>query len=237
MEHLTSDDIIDYICGKMSEGDSFQLETHLADCDKCAERVFLYNILRENFDEIWDSLSLQNLVKDALEIQLLESLVNATIEPYLSNRIYRWIKDFHLKTGHLLSIVVNTAKKTAEMVEGGFRGLTETIQIPTFSPVGEAVRVSGPGMPDGSRHVKIIGPNGEEIDAYFSSKKIVINIRPKIIKKPWPLVWLLPIEKGTSLIKESYLPEGADFLTAEFIFDENIDTKYDILLEYPEPDK
>jgi len=51
------------------------------------------------------------------------------------------------------------------------------------------------------------------------------------------LVWLLPIGKGTSLIKESYLPEGADFLTAEFIFEENIDTKYDILLEYPEPDK
>ena len=122
-------------------------------------------------------------------------------------------------------------------MEWCFKNPTETFQIPAFSPVGEAVRVSGPGMPDDTRHVKRIGPNDEEIDAYFSSKKIVINIRPKIIKKPWPLVWLLLIEKGTSLIKESYLPEGTNFLTAEFIFDENIDTKYDILLEYPEPDK
>lgn len=237
MKHLDEENIIAYISDKLSEGDSFRLETHLADCDKCAEKVYHYNMIRENFDEIWDSLSLQNLVKDALEIQLLESLVNTTIEPHLSNRIYRWINNFHQKTGHLLSIVVNTSKKTAEMVEEGFRGLTETFQIPAFAPLGEAVRVSGSGMPDDTKHVKRIGPKDEEIDAFFSSKKIVINIRPQILKKPWPLVWLLPIKKGTSLIKESYRPEGANFLTAEFIFDENIDTKYDILLEYPEPDK
>ena len=64
MSHANLTDILAYVAGKLSEEDSFSLETHVARCFECAKRVRAHYIIRGRFDELWDSLSVKRIAEE-----------------------------------------------------------------------------------------------------------------------------------------------------------------------------
>lgn len=233
MDHLKTESIIEYITDKMSEGDSFRLETHLADCDECAEKVYRLNHIRENFDEVWDSLSAENLARDLFEIRLLESLVKANLKQETLKRVQSWVDNFFQKTHIVIGIAVDKSKKSVRILQDAIEEMRALGQIPSYVPVGEPVRVLGEGTEEETRHEERQGPNGEKIDIYYEAGKVQLKIIPLSFESPLPLLWLLPEKDGPSIIKETRRPRETDYLVAEFSIEELADLNdYVIFLEY-----
>lgn len=231
--HLNIEKTLAYITDEMEEGDAFILEAHIADCDECAQKVYQYNYIKENFDEIWDSLSVGHIARELFELRLLESLVDANLKPDFLKRIQSWAKDFFEKTQIVMGIVVDASKKTAKIVEDGLEALSRAGKIPCFVPVGRAVHTLGDGVEDAIRHQERRGPHGEKIDIYFSKNIIQFKIRPLALETPPPLLWLFPKTQGPSIIKATHQPLETDYLTAEFSIDELTNLNdYIIFLEY-----
>jgi hypothetical protein len=239
MDHLTLENMYDYVTHKMADNDAFLLEDHLSACDKCTRKVYLYRYILENFNEIWDSLTLEQVAKEALEIRLLESLVDANLEPTMLKRLKTWVKDFYQKTQFVMGIMRNATQKTAEIMHEGLADVVQHRQIPQFTPVGYPARVLGEvseeETPGRSQQVKKLGPNGEIIDIFYSNDTIQFKIKPITFKYPAPLLWLFPVKEGTSIVRETYRPAETDYLVAEISTHELKDlSHYLIFLEHQE---
>ena len=239
MDHVPIESILRYISDKISEKDAFILETHLADCDECAEKVFRYDYIRKNFSEVWNSLSVDHAIMELIELQLLESLIDAKIKPDLIQRIQSWVKDFYQKTQIVMGIMWNASQKTAEIIHEELADLIQRGQIQVFAPVGKPARVLGAVSEEETRdriqQIRKVGPNGEIIDIFYSDETIQFKIKPITFKSPAPLLWLFPVKEGTSVVKETYRPAETDYLVAEISTSELKDlSHYLIFLEYQE---
>lgn len=231
MDHINLADIAAYVSGQMGEGDSFDLELHIAHCDQCAEKVSHFHMIREYFNEIWETLTLKDLIQDLVRIKLLESLLVSDINTGLLLRIEAWIKDFYNRTRIIISASLGLSKKTTEMVinqlSPGLFG-----QIPQFKPVGAPIRVLGDGESGSEQQQRMQGPGNEKIDIFQSGNGLQIKIMNSKTDPPLPLIWAFSLDKGISVFKETYHPEETDYLVAEFSTDELTDlSEYIFLLE------
>jgi hypothetical protein len=232
VKHPSKEDILAYVSERLPEEDSFRLETHLAECDECAEKAYQYNLLRDHPDEIWDALSVQNVAKEVLALRLMHSLEHAAVRPDLVGRIRVWIKDFSNRTLGVAGIAVNKSKRTLEIIEEGVEALKRIGQMPWFAPAPQGVRVLGEGTDSFVEHQERLGPCGEKIIIYFSKGLIQFKITPLSFEQPYPLLWLLPLKEGKSILIETYRPEETDYLVAELSTEEVMDLNhYAILLE------
>jgi len=235
VEHPNKKDILAYVSDRLSEEDSFHIEMHLADCDECAEMVHQYNLLRENPDEIWESLSVQNLAEDLLVLRLMHSIEYSDVRPDLLGRIRSWIGEFSNRSQVIANMVVNKSKWTLEIMEEGLDALRQIEQLSWFVPAPQAVRVLGEKTDEEVEHQKRLGPRGEKISIYFSRGLIQFKIIPLSFEQPYPLLWLFPLKEGKSIIKETHRPEETDYLVAELSTDEVQDLNaYAVWLERQE---
>lgn len=223
MTHIKTSDILAYISGNVSEGDSFRLETHLADCDECAKKVSRLNYIRENFDDIWDSLTAENLAKDLLELRLLESIEETDLEPEIRHRVISWIKNSSRKAQVVMGFVVDASKRRIEILEASAREMGALAKLPSYVPVGEPVRVLGEDLEEEARHEQRQGPNGEKIDLYYSEGMMQFKVTLTPLNPPFPLLLFYPKKGGPSIIKATRRPEETDYLVAEMSIDEPID--------------
>ena len=236
MKHPSKEDLLAYVSDRLSEEDSFRLEMHIADCDECAKTAYQYNLLRDNPDEIWDSLSVQNLAKDLVTLRLIRSIEYAGARPDLLSRVHAWIKDFPTKSQVVANLAVNKSKWTLEIMEEGFEAFKRIGQLSWFAPAPHAVRVLGEKMDEEVEHQERLGPKGEKISIYFSRGLIQFKITPLSFEEPYPLLWLFPLKEGKSIIKETHRPEETDYLVAEVSTDEVLDLNaYAVFLERQEP--
>lgn len=237
MDHLTLEEVYAYVSHKMADNDAFLLEDHLSACNKCTRKVYRYRYILENFNEIWNSLTLEQVAKEALEIRLLESLLDADLEPTVLKRLKTWVNHFYQKTQIVMGIMRNATQETAEIMHEGLPDLVQNRQMPVFASVGPPAHVLGAvseeARPGGRRPVKKLGPNGEMIDIFYSNDMLQFKIKPVTFKSPAPLLWLFPIKEGTSIVRETKRPAETDYLVAEINTHELKDlSHYLIFLEH-----
>ncbi len=249
MRHLKIEEIISYIANKLPEGDSFQLESHIADCAECAKNVNNYYKIRNNFDEIWDSLrppaDLDRMIEDLKEVSEKEKEIQNAIEKVLKehilrnyqittpkdvekNRIEAWMENIGQRTEAAIGIELNASIEKTYVNEEGLEAFGHLGRIRDFtSPV--VYHGQGEGE-EASKTVSAMDAEGGEVKVYGAPGQVLVTLRIPNLKKPWPLAVLVPLKKGKSLISAFSRPtEGAKLLMAKFNNIEN--SKYVILLE------
>jgi hypothetical protein len=223
--------ILEYVAGNFADEDSFRLELHIADCDECMKKVHNYYLLREGFDELWDSWSAKQRAEEAWQAHILEGLAKSKVTPKIGARIERWVEAIPQKTEVALGIVVDSHKKAAQVIQEGLEVLSGPGVSPAFATITPPLRV---GSKDGAIVIKkeaisveTQGPPWMRVTVEPTIKRITVQI--EVMKKPWPLVVLIPNVKGRVLVEQFDHYPGTEYLLAQFM---NVtDGEYFFLLE------
>ena len=89
MEHLTIEDILAYAADTLPQKDIFRVEVHLAECEECARRVDDHVVIRERFDEVWNSWTVKKHAQEVFQARLLEALEQADVPIRLTESAVR----------------------------------------------------------------------------------------------------------------------------------------------------
>ena len=230
MQHLTIEEILAYVANRLTEEESFAVENHLAECQECVTTVHHYHIIRERFDELWDSWTARRHAEELLRAHVLEALYSAEIKPKLRERAIAWANRISEKTEAALNIVIDAPRKAARVFQEGLEVFFKTKAALHFSPIPEPTRVAGD-----REEAKIIiavevdGPPWVKVWVDPSLRRV--TVQAEILEKPWPLVMLVPKGKGKAEVEDFRRPVDVDFLLAEFA--EVTDGEYFLCLESP----
>lgn len=214
MEHLTQEQALDYISGNMDEEMSFEVDRHLATCDRCVRRVRALRDIRYNFDAIWDSWTAQSHGEAHVRARIADALSEAATaaeSDELRNRIESWIEKIQLKAEAALGVAIDTSKKTAKLVYQGLDDLCRPDPVLQFQPI--RVSTEGIGEKAPARiSVRAPGPPWAEIDVDAAARGVTVQF--DLQKEPWPLLLLVPKSEDQKPIV-GILKRKDDYLLAE----------------------
>ena len=202
MEHLTQEQALNYISGKMDEELCFGVDQHLATCTRCVERVRALRMLRASFDTIWDSWTAKSHAEVHTRARIHEALSQAardTKSGELQNRIRSWLEKIEVKAEAALGVILDTSKRTANIVCDGLEGFCRPDSILQFQPVRVSTEGIGEKAP-GRISVRAEGPPWAKVNVDAVAKTVTIEC--DVQKKPWPLLLLYPKDTGVSLTQD-----------------------------------
>lgn len=228
MSHLTEEQKLGYIANRLDEEASFAVDEHLATCPQCAGGVRASRMLRHDFDRIWDAWTARSHGQAYREARITGILEEAakTAPPALRERIQRWSRRIQGGVGGAieaaLNLILDTSRKTAQVISEGLEGLGGAGSHWQFAPV-PSMATRGPAGPIGDPEeaapakitVKAEGPPWAEVrvDARIGKVSVLLELQ----EEPWPLLLLQPKEtEQAPWIGEFRRPEGMNFLLAEF---------------------
>lgn len=227
MEHLSVLEILAYIAGKTKGSDIYRIESHLAECLSCASRIDHFLDIRERFDEVWDELTESKGAEQAYLSHVKAALTEVSLKEAEGKRISEWLDRFIQKTGGMIGIAIDVTQKAACILEDRLGELILPQGGFQFREVPQPVRILGEGQAE---------PVTLESTTPIYIRKITIDpaagritIQAEIMKKPWPLVLLIPRAEGKARVREFRHPEAVDYLLAEF--DDVRGGEYEILFE------
>jgi hypothetical protein len=200
MKHLSQLEAIDYLSGRLSEEKETDTEEHIAGCDRCAERVRALRILGTYFDEIWDELN-PPIGSEAYWVErmqgALEYAEKRTESSELRERIRGWLHELHAKTEAALEIVLDTAKRSADIICKGAEQLIGADAGLQFEPVRVRVARRGAKVPP-VISVRAEGPPWVNVTVDSLAGKVIIE--SDLLDQPWPLVLLVPEDDSAESI-------------------------------------
>ena len=231
MDHLAPDRIAAYVAGKLGEEEAFYLETHLAACPQCARGVRAYRFVSEHADFLFGSWSAKKASRLAFHRGLCDALSTAALPAEMLDRLTRWAEDFITRTRAVLRITLESAKKSAGIIEDEWGTMSLLGHTPAFQPAPAPIRVRGDHEPRATA-VDSIGEPRTRITADPSLGRIAVRLG--ITDPPWPLAVLVPLTAGNLQTADFRHVEGEDYLIATF--EDLEDGEYTLLLEetYPE---
>ncbi len=232
LNHLRKQDIFAYVTDSLPGNELFRFENHLADCDECARAVHHCYNLQNEFDDLMESFTLEDLTKKLLELNILKSLEDDDFDEMILNRIRLWFRDLFPHTKIVAGVTMDFAAKTAHLMEDKLPDHFN--QLPAFKPIGIPAPISIKGA-ENKTHLITTQLKNEEIDIRYSYGNIKLEIKPTSLKKPWPLILFYPLNKAKSVIIEAKQPVKKNFLVADFSTDVIDSENFLILLECVEP--
>ena len=146
MEHVTHSEALSYLAGRLSEDRALEVDEHLADCGPCAEKIRALRILGTQFSEIWDELNPPVDSEAYWSQRIADALQHAaerTESSEMELQIRGWLHELHSKAEAALEILMDTSKRSADIIYKGAEHLIRLDSILQFAPV--RVRVAGPG--------------------------------------------------------------------------------------------
>lgn len=232
MQHLTFDDILAYAAGTLPQGKIPRIEAHLIACGECAGKVDDHIVIRERFDDLWDSWTAKRHAQAALRSYFLDALSQAEVDPGLRDRAIAWAKRIPEKTEAVLGVLMDASHKAARLFHEGLEELARPGALLRFS------WVSLPTLTLGDREKTSIameahGPPRVKITIDSSVRRV--TVQSELVDAPWPLVIIVPKRKGKAVITEFEHPEGTDYLLAEF--KDVADGEYILFLESQRKDE
>lgn len=243
VKHPDLEDIIAYVGNDMSDEEMFDMETHIADCDYCAQRVRAHLFLRTNFDQLLKSLPVLGEAEAAVTIPCKEPVaveIPARLHEF-GTRIRDLLTNMPQHLGAVLMVAIDAGKKkvriTAEGLEAFSRagGPLRFEHVPVF--VGRRpLEGDATGMEGISSLVRSRGRTQVEINADAALGKVTLTIKAKadeISEGEWPLAVLVPQKGGEARAAElkpapdSFAGDEAE-LHAEF---EDVEGEHILFLE------
>jgi hypothetical protein len=229
MKHLSIREILAYLADRVEGDDVYRIEGHLAECLKCAARVDRFMEMRDRFDEVWDGIGKPAGVEAAYLEHVRRSLAGASLNPEEESRVSQWMGDFFHKTGGMVGLAIDATRKAASVLEERLGELVLPQGGYQFTPAKQPVLMLGPGEP---------APVVLEAAAPGFIRKIHvdpaagrISIQANVMKRPWPLVLLVPREGGRAEVAGFRQPAAVDYLLAEF--EDVPGGEYELLFEAP----
>ena len=214
--HIEREKILAYVAGRLPDSEAFEIDIHLADCKKCAQRVRAHYFIRENFVAALKACSPPELTKDLNILRFRKAVKNPVIfadqesVPEVKSRLNKWLEMFPQKYQMGFEFIMETVGKKVEIIKEGMEAMGESMGS-LFEPAPAFVRGGGT-VPLCVEAVS--APMRPKITVDPVAAKVSIQIMEK--ERPWPLVLLWKLDEGQSSVTGFYHPEGADYLLAEF---------------------
>ena len=232
MQHLTFDDILAYAAGTLLQEEIPRVEAHLIACRECAGKVDDHIVIRERFDDLWDSWTAKKHAQVALRTHFLNALSQAEVDPGLQDRTIAWAKRISEKTEAVLGVVMDASHKAARVFQEGLEELARPGALLRFSLVPFPTLTLGDSEKT-SIAMEAHGPPRVKITIDSSVRRV--TVQSELVDAPWPLVIIVPKKKGKAVIAEFEHPEGTDYLFAEF--KDIADGEYILFLESQHKDE
>ena len=215
MSHLTLKKMQAYVRDDVTEDEAMRAEVHMATCDLCAGKVRRCFLIKEKFEEVWESWTSGGVSAD-LSKEVLRGLHPAAAgDPRIAERIASWVERFTGKVQSPIRVLLEARGKIATVVGEELENIFSSgpnLRFASASPV----RIRGAGDP-GIVTVETDGPPWMKISANVSSR--TITVASQMLDTPWPLVLLVPEAGGKPLIGtfRTVVESGStDFLVSEF---------------------
>jgi anti-sigma factor RsiW len=224
VSHLGREQIAAYSAGRLAEEELFGLDRHLASCPDCARRVRAFRFVTEHADVLLDAWSAQTASLAALQTRVAVAASESTLPDSVVERIRLWVKGLSTGTRAVLTIAMEGAKRSAEIVDEGLGWLGRP--APGFQPIPVAVRVLGDGG-EGAASVESRTHPWARVTADPSTGVVAVQLAR--VAEPWPIAVLLPRQSEAAMIAEFRPVEGEDYLLATF--EDVADGGYTLLLE------
>jgi len=214
MNHLSLKMIKTYLLDQVSYEDRLEIETHIAECPQCADRVHSLHSAMAHFDDLWDSWTLSEHVAEFEAFRITETIRNIKMNDSLRSRVDHWANTIHNGVEVALGLTIDASKRLAEVIQDGLDFLNPEIDAGSFIPIPSPVSIQGGA--DQSRWITVEagGPPWTRVIADPNVGRIVVQLRDS--KKPWPLVALVARDGTWSAVDVFRDIEGEAFLLAEF---------------------
>lgn len=213
--HIKTEEILAYVAGKLRDEEAFMVETHLATCAECAKRVNAHYLIRDHFDELWETWTAKRHIEELIRARIYKASEESDIRPELQEKVKAWLARFPKRIEAALNVVIDTTKRTAEIMQEGLEALSPPGGLPAFSTVPAPMRILGEGEAQpASIVVESKEPPWKKVIVDPIVRKVTILM--EIQESPWPILMLIPKGEGEVLVAEFRYPEGTDYLLAEF---------------------
>jgi len=214
LSHLDDEHLVAYLADRLSYEDTLLADIHLADCQRCAQRVKASRAARTRFDQLWSSWTARQHAADFLRGRAATALGSVNPGSGLDTSLKAWIAEFSDQVEAALRIAFEAPARGAALIQSELGWLGDPDRARVFSPVPAAVVVHG----DDRRQpwVTIESARSPWVRVTADPGAGLIRVRLQAHPEPWPLVLLIPASDDAASVREFRRVEGEDFLLAEF---------------------
>ncbi len=212
-EHPSFEQILGYVSGRMTDEESFALETHIATCPDCARRAKAHFFIKQHVDDLWGSWTATRHAEEFVRARLRETLVRGDLRPGVRERLSAWVDEVPARLAAALDLAIDTARRTARVASGALEGLRPTEGFLEFLPAPAPVRVRGQAE-SAALAVEAVGPPRARVTVDPVAQRVLV--RMEFTESPWPLVILIPQGEGKVVVSEFRHLADTRQLLAEF---------------------
>jgi hypothetical protein len=114
MCHPDENTIFQYVSQKASEQEQLQVDTHIADCPECMERVRALLYIRKNFESVWTSWTSAEHGRVYRQWKLAKALKEAAERsPSMTVLLKQWLMELKNGMGIGINVLMGQAMKVA----------------------------------------------------------------------------------------------------------------------------
>lgn len=137
MCHLRDNVLVQYVTGQTSCDEGLEIDTHLAECSACVERVCALRYLQEDFAELWDSWTAAEHGRLHRQWEFAKALGEiAAARPPLRSRIREWLDALKAEAEVGLKVLLDRSHEVASLAQGILPSSYEFKLCPAYTGVG-----------------------------------------------------------------------------------------------------
>jgi len=219
MEHISSEMLMDYFGGKLSEEQEAQIEGHLAECQDCTQRA--RQVLAFGF--VWDRWTAKVHGETYWSARLataVQEAENRVKNPSWRERLARWREQWAGRAEAAVRVIMAVSEEASRIVTEGLESLLRPGGSRQFALARVPIRTRGKvtrGTPQAPMEALARGKPQIRLTISGRTREIRIRVEDLPPLKPAPLVLLIPIEEGACpLVAEPQRVAGANYLIARF---------------------
>jgi len=116
MGHPDADTMLRYLLNRASSDEQLEVDTHLAQCAPCLQRIRAWSYLEENLDQLWDSWTAVEHGRTYRRWRLAKALKEAAVAtPVLAESVWRWIENLKQGLEFSLRVLVDPSRAIASL--------------------------------------------------------------------------------------------------------------------------
>ncbi len=128
---------IRYAADSISVSERIQMESHMAECEQCLDRIRNVLILKENFENVWNSWTAYDHGRVLIQLKILRNLKKLeTLQPSYAEKIKNWLRNLRKETEIALNIFIDGIQRKA-LIAGRFLPSNHHFQLrPLLTGIG-----------------------------------------------------------------------------------------------------
>lgn len=136
--HTTTQKLLAYVRGDLSDSVRLRIETHLAECKECLEQVQNAIYLREHFDDVWSSWTAGEHHRAIRQQKLADALTSVlSVTPALRDEAQAWINQIGQETRAAWRLLLDRTAQITALAQGSMPHSRYTFRLqPAVAGIG-----------------------------------------------------------------------------------------------------